>query len=141
MTTYNVYEKLYLNTKTKFTVVDGNNEYTLGDYMMMKAGKKSEKSNLPAPISNAPAAVSAFFAYINEKLTVKNPPVKDKTIRRFPMRTSAASFLSALLISALALSFGAFSLTTKSTAPASESREVEVTETEEFQSEKLYYLS
>ncbi len=141
MNSYNVYEKLYLNTKAKFTVVDGNNEYTLGEYMMIKAGKRQEKSNLPTPISSATTTVNAFFSYINEKLAVKNPPAKDKTIRKFPMRTSAASFLSAVLISALALSFGAFSINSKNSLPASESREVDSVETEDFHSEKLYYLS
>ncbi len=111
MTSTNVYDKLYNSTKAKFTVMNGENEYTLGEYMLMKAGKKTEKSKLPAAraINGKAKPVSTIFSYINDKMTIKNPPAKDKTIKRFPMRTSAAAFLSALVMSALALSFALFS--------------------------------
>ncbi len=112
MNSYNVYEKLYNNTKSKFAVVSGDNEYTLGEYMMMKAEKKAEKSHLPAAkalTATTGKAVSSIFSYITDKITIKNPPAKDKIIRKFPMRTSAAAFLSAILMSALALSFALFS--------------------------------
>ena len=105
MNSYNVYENLYANTKANFTVVKDNKEYTLGEYMLMKAGKK----NLPAERNAKSGAVSAFFSYVNDKLTVKNPPAKDKTIRRFPLRTTAAAFLSAMMVCTLVLSFGIFS--------------------------------
>ena len=103
----NAYEKLYKNTKSQFTIVNDNKEYTLGELMLLKAGKKKENSNLP--VSSGTRAVSAFFTYVNDKLTVRNPPEKDRTIKKFPLRTSAAAFLSALLMCTLVLSFGFFS--------------------------------
>lgn len=108
MNNQNTYDTLYNNMKTSFTVVSGNQEYTLGDFMSMKATAKS--SNLPA--TKAPAnqnrTVAAVFSYVNDKLAVKKAPVKDKTIRSFPIRTSAASFLSAIVACALIFSFGIF---------------------------------
>ena len=38
----NVYENLYENMKNRFTVVNNNTEYTLGEIMLIKAGKKKE---------------------------------------------------------------------------------------------------
>lgn len=106
----NAYDKLYTDMKNSFTVVNNNQEYTLGDYMLMKAGsKKQSTSNLPAVRSSASnqTAVTAFFRYVNDKLTVKNPPAKDKTIRAFPFRTSCAALLSAVLACSVLISFGA----------------------------------
>ena len=40
----NVYDTLYNNMKQRFTVVNGENEYTLGGYMLMKAREKQEKT-------------------------------------------------------------------------------------------------
>ena len=95
----NVYENLYENMKNRFTVVKDNSEYTLGEYMLVKAGTKKEKANLPAVRSanSADKAVVAFFRYVNDKLTLKAPPVKDQTIKKFPLRTSAAAMLSAVV--------------------------------------------
>ena len=105
----NAYDKLYTDMKNRFTVVNNNQEYSLGDYMLMKAGsKKQSTSNLPAvrsSVSNQ-AAVTTFFRYVNDKLTVKNPPAKDKTIRAFPFRTSCAAFLSAILACSVVITFG-----------------------------------
>jgi hypothetical protein len=108
----NAYDSLYTNMKNRFTVVKDNVEYTLGDYMLMKADAKSQcSSNLPAVHSYGNKnAVSAFFRYVNEKLTVKTPPVKDKTIRAFPFRTSAAALLSAVVACTLMLTFGSIVL-------------------------------
>ena len=105
--TANVYETLYNNMKNKFTVVSGDSEYTLGEYMLMKAGKK----NLPAERTQNTGRniVSSSFSYIKEKLTVKNPPHKDRTIKRFPLRTTASALLSAVVICSMVLSFGIFS--------------------------------
>ena len=50
--TSNVYETLYNNMKKRFTVVSGENEYTLGGYMMMKANEKQEKQT-PAQTNRA----------------------------------------------------------------------------------------
>ena len=49
MTSTSAYETLYNNMKKHFTVISDNNEYTLGEYMSMKADiKKESTSNLPA---------------------------------------------------------------------------------------------
>ena len=99
------YENLYENLKNRFTVESDGADYTLGDYMLMKATKKKEEANLPviqrSYVTKSERAVALFFDYVNNKLTIKNPPVKDKTIRAFPLRTS----LSAFLTSAVACSF------------------------------------
>lgn len=138
MNTTSVYEDLYINMKNRFTVVSENTEYTLGDYMLMKAGQKKE-SNLPAMRSNASAnkPISAFFRYINDKLALKAPPSKDKTIRRFPFRTSAAAVLSAVIACTLAISYGAATLRGSNVAPST----AEVTETVEEETQENYYVS
>ena len=71
MNTVNAYDKLYNNMKSRFTVVGDNAEYTLGEYMLMKAGKKTASSKLPVTKSEAAnqTAVTAFFKYVNDKLT------------------------------------------------------------------------
>ena len=129
MSTATVYENLYNNMKNRFTVVNENSEYTLGEYMLMKAGKKKETSNLPAMRSSVSGdtAIVAFVKYVNDKLTVKAPPVKDKTIRAFPFRTAAAAFVSALLTCSLLISFGSVTMhSLGNDTPAS----IEITEEE-----------
>ncbi len=113
MTSYNVYDNLYNTMKNGLTVVKDGNEYSLGDYMLMKAGKQKEKSMLPTQqqSNRNQHAINAFFSYVNDKLTVKEPPVKDKTIKAFPFRTSLAAFISALIVCTIAITYGA--LTTK----------------------------
>ena len=132
MTTVNAYEALYNNMKEKFTVVSDGSEYTLGEYMSMKANAKTEKSNLPA-VRNASQnhAISAIFTYVNEKLTVKKPPVRDKVIKRFPFRTSAAAFLSAIVACALMFSYGIFALNSSYTVPTADAEENVVEEIDE----------
>jgi hypothetical protein len=107
MNSYNVYEKLYADTKSAFTIVKNDKQYSLGEYMRMKAGNK----NLPAErsVASGNSIVSKSFSYIKEKLTVKNPPAKDRIIKKFPLRTAASALLSAIVVCSLALSFGAFS--------------------------------
>ncbi len=104
----NVYDDLYNNIKNKFTVEENNCEYTLGGYMLMKANeKKNKNANLAiTEIRRESHAVSAVMNYIADKLTVKNPPVKDKTIKAFPFRTSVAAFLSAILVSTVVFTYG-----------------------------------
>ena len=122
MNTANVYEDLYNNMKNRFTVVNDNCEYTLGEYMLMKAGQK-KASKLPATrtASSADKPITAFFRYVNDKLTLKAPPAKDKTIKRFPFRTSCAAVLSAVIACTLAVSFGTATLRdTGVTPPAAE---------------------
>ena len=112
MNTVNAYETLYTNMKNRFTVVNDNCEYSLGEYMLMRAGKKKESSNLPAARSCASSstAISAFFKYVNDKLTVKKPPVKDKIIKKFPLRTSFAALMSAVVACTLLVTYGTVSI-------------------------------
>ena len=112
MNTVNAYEALYTNMKNRFTVVNENSEYSLGEYMLMKAGNKKETSNLPVARSCASntTAITAFFKYVNDKLTVKKPPVKDKIIKKFPFRTSMAALMSAVVACTLIITYGTVSL-------------------------------
>ncbi len=106
----NVYDTLYNNMKQRFTVVNGENEYTLGKYMLMKAKEKSGKTNLPATVSeHRPMALRSVFSYISEKLAVKDMPLPEKIIKAFPKRTALSAICSALLICTLTFSFGALS--------------------------------
>ena len=108
-TTANVYERLYDNMKARFTVVNGGNECSLGEFMLMKAGKKRESGIVPATTTalRHPSAITSFFSYVNDKLMVKEAPAKDKVIKAFPFRTTAAAVLSALLVCTFAVSYGA----------------------------------
>lgn len=110
MATVNNYDQLYSNMKNRLTVVSENSEYTIGDYMLMRANKKKVEALMPtAPektvVNRTEEAVVNAISYINEKLIIKEPPVKDKTIRAFPFRTSAAAFLSAVVACTFMLSF------------------------------------
>jgi len=136
MNTTNVYEDLYNKMKNSFTVVNDNSEYTLGDYMLMKAGAKTESSSLPAVrTSSGDMVVSTFFKYVNEKLTLKRAPAKDKTIRRFPFRTSLAAMLSAVIACTLIISYGIIALRgATGTVPPT----VEITETVDDEAGDLY---
>lgn len=119
MTAVNAYEKLYTNMKNKFTVVSNDCEYTLGEYMSMKAEAKENKTNLPAVSSkNDTHSISAIFSYVNDKLTVKKAPVKDKTMRAFPFRTTLASIFSAAVACAFIFSFGVFSMNSANSMPS-----------------------
>ena len=51
-------------------------------------------------------AISPVNGITPDKLTIKEPPIKDKTIRAFPFRTSASALLSAVACCALVLSIG-----------------------------------
>ena len=79
--------------------------------MLMKANKKSESSLPIATTSVKTTSLSTFVEYVNDKLTVKQAPAKDKTIKNFPLRTSISALLSATAACALVLSCGIFSLT------------------------------
>jgi len=128
----NVYETLYNNMKNKFTVVNENTEYTLGEYMSMKANAKTATSNLPvARNTTQNHSISAIFSYVNEKLAVKTPPVREKVIRKFPFRTSAAAFLSAIVGCALMFSYGMFTLNSSFTVPTAETEQSVVEEIDE----------
>ena len=108
--TTNNYDKLYNNMKQRFTVSQNNTDYTLGEYMLMRAdSKKTETTALPVAVQTAvtrsEVAVSNIVSFVDDKLTIKQPPVKDKTIRAFPFRASASAFLTASVACAFLLSF------------------------------------
>lgn len=102
------YDTLYNNMKNKFTVVNGESEYTLGEYMLMKAKEQSGKSNLPVAHNATSSAVVSILSYVNDKLTIKTPPAKDKTIKAFPFRTSFSALVSSLVACTFIFSFGVF---------------------------------
>ena len=130
--TTNVYETLYNNMKNKFTVVSENNEYTLGEYMSMKANAQTATSNLPvAKNETQNHSITSIFSYVNDKLAVKKPPVREKVMRKFPFRTSAAAFLSAIVGCALMFSYGMFALNSSSTVPTADTENTVIEEIEE----------
>ncbi len=105
----NSYDTLYENLKNRYTVVNDGSEYTLGDFMLMKAGKKKAepvRSALPVAVpGRGERAVAQIVSFVSDKLTIKKPPVKDKTIRAFPFRASASAFLSAAVACSFVLCF------------------------------------
>ena len=121
--------------KNNYIVVNENREYSLGNYMRMRADQKSEATNLPAvrSKSSGDVIVSSFFKYVNDKLTLKSAPAKDKTIRRFPLRTSLAAMLSAVIACTLIVSYGIVALrgATNSLSATAEIPETVITETED----------
>ena len=103
------YETLYNNMKNKFTVVNDNCEYTLGAYMTMKANEKSQNAALPvAKTAGQNRSLVSFVSFISDKLIVKTPPAKDKTIKAFPIRTSFSAVLSSIALCTFVLSFAIF---------------------------------
>ena len=114
MTNTNVYETLYTNVKERLTIEYGDKEYNLAEYMLMQAGKeKAEAEAAPTLPTVAKSyaqagekALAMVVSYVNEKLAIKEPPVKDKTIRAFPFRASASALLSAVACCALVVSIG-----------------------------------
>lgn len=113
-TVTNPYDALYTNLKNRFTVVNGGKECSVADYMLMKAGKEKATSTLPAEIrrnNTSVSSVGAIISFMNERLTVKNPPVKDKTLKRFPIKSTFSAMLSAVAVCALVISCGIFAST------------------------------
>jgi hypothetical protein len=104
----NNYDKLYENMKQRFTVTGEDAEYTIGEYMLKKADVKKADAALPVALrssaTNTERAVASIVTYVNDKLTIKQPPVQDKTIRAFPFRASASAFLSAAVACSFMLS-------------------------------------
>ena len=138
METTNVYDTLYNNMKQRFTVVSGENEYTLGGYMKMKANESKENRNLPATVaSHRPAALGTFLNYMNKKLTVKQQPAPEKTIKAFPFRTSIAAFLSAAVTCSLIFSFSFLAVKGFSAANGDNIVEADVQDTPET-AEEIY---
>ncbi len=104
----NPYEALYTNLKNNFTVIHNGAECTVGDFMLMQASKRAESSLPIATTYTRTASLQSIVEYVNDKLTVKRAPIKDRTIRTFPLRTSFSSLLSATAACALILSCGIF---------------------------------
>ena len=146
MATNNCYDKLYDKMKNRLTVVDNSSEYTLGEYMQKKASIKKSEMQLQAVQPNSTGsgerAVAMLVSYVSDKLTVKETPAKDTTIKSFPFRASASALLSAVVACSFILSFclvGARILATSSAyAPESVVAESEIDaeyETEEAKAE------
>ena len=104
------YEQLLNTMKNRFTVDNSGNDCTLGEYMLMKANAKKEQTALvvaknAAVVAKGERAAQALVTYVSDKLVIKTPPVKDKTIKSFPLRTSASALLSASVACAFIFSF------------------------------------
>ena len=126
------YDKLYNNMVKKFTVEKDNTDYTLGDYMLMKAQTKRNAMTVAANTSLAVAeskssSLSTVFSYIGEKLRIKKAPVKDKTMRKFPLRSSLSALCSATIVCALVVCAAVFGL---SSGANSQDNIVSVTESD-----------
>ena len=85
----------------------------LGEYMLAKAQKKhssalvsranAKENALPVPVSGSESRIAALISYVQEKLTVKEAPIKNKTIRKFPIRSSLTAFGSAMVVCSLVI--------------------------------------
>lgn len=116
MTKTVTYDKLYNDMANCFSVNKEGVDYKLGDYMLMKARAKSavsaksaDEKNKNLPVfarTQVGGAISSVFSFINKKLTVKEAPVRDKTIRNFPLRASLTAMCSALVVCAMVISYG-----------------------------------
>ena len=124
----NPYDALYTNLKNQFTVIYNGSECTVGDFMLMKANKRSE-SSLPIVTTHRSTSIASIVEYVNDKLTVKKAPVKDQTIKSFPLRTSLSALLSATAACALVFSMGIFALSGDNAPYTAENTKTEYTET------------
>ncbi len=109
MTSTNAYDNLYENLKNRFTVGNDNCECTLGEYMLTKAREAANITALPVAVadySGGRKMLQSFVSFVNDKLTIKKAPAKDKTMKAFPLRTALASLMSALLICTLVVTYG-----------------------------------
>ena len=118
MTEKITYNRLYSDMVKLFAVKqDGKEDMCLGDYMRARSQNAKQvlaqqtakkNANLPVAVKKPQAreVVGAFFTYVNEKLTVKKAPLRDITIRRFPLRTALSSVCCAFIICALAVCYG-----------------------------------
>ena len=115
METAMTYEKLYSNMVKSFTVEKNHEDYKLGDYMLMKARAKRNAMTVAAnnglAVAEAKSAsLTTVFSYIGEKLRVKKAPVKDRTMRKFPLRSSLTALCSATIVCALVVFCAVFGL-------------------------------
>lgn len=104
--TTSTYDRLYMSMKENLTVE--NSDCTLGEFMLMKAAQKKQEAALPVALrpsaTRSERTVALVCNYIEDKLTVKAEPEKDTVIRSFPLRTTGAAFLCALVVSTFILS-------------------------------------
>lgn len=117
METAMTYEKLYSNMVKNFTVEKNHEDYKLGDYMLMKANAKKHSGEAKSTATTAltlhqsfTSSLVSFAYYVNDKLTVKEAPIRDRTIRRFPLRTSLSALCSAVVVCALIISCTIFGI-------------------------------
>ena len=108
------YDKLYSNMVRTFTVEHNHKDYKLGEYMLMKARVKNPTetagSSLPAVSmrQSVTSSIVSIASFVNDKLTVKEPPIRDRTIRKFPFKTSLSALCSAVVVCALVISCALF---------------------------------
>ena len=108
MATYtNAYDKLYNNMKNTFTTINDGIECTVGEFMLRRAKEKRGSGNLPVAVSKE-TAIATIYTYVSDKLTIKNQPVKDRTIKAFPFRSCAAALLCAVVTCTAIFSYGSF---------------------------------
>lgn len=104
--TTTAYDDLYENLRKTFCVDCNGHDGTLGEYMQTRAMVLRTQS-LPIRSFGTGRAItlSAIGRYLQDKMTVKVPPVKDKTIRSFPLCTSMSAALSAITVCGLLFTF------------------------------------
>ena len=108
----NPYDTLYDSLKDTFTVSLDGCSCTLGDYMLIKAGKRQPASS-SLPVAATEDRFSTIVDYVSDKLTVKAAPKRERTIRRFPIRSSMSAIYTAVASCALVFSLGLFALNSK----------------------------
>ena len=74
--------------------------------MKSRAAKSEGKDLAIVPTYNRSNAIVNVMNYVNDKLTVKRAPERDKTLRAFPLRTSLAAFLSSVLVCTVVFTYG-----------------------------------
>ena len=134
------YNELYTKMVNKFTIEKNDKDYKLGEYMLAKARKRKEvtpisksqatESALPMPIAAKDSRVAALISYVQDKLTVKEAPIKNKTIRKFPIRSSLTAFGSAVVACSLVVVCAFFSLKAMPTVNGEENYIAQDTENE-----------
>lgn len=133
----NSYDKLYENMRQRFNVSVNDTDYTIGEYMLkMAEDKKSTDATLPVAVKSAVTrsemAMTNIVSFVDDKLTIKQTPIKDKTIRSFPFRASASALLTASVACAFILSFALIGAKALST-PGNVSSANDINITEEYE--------
>lgn len=114
----NPYDALYTNLKNRCDVTYDGYECTIGECMLMRAGKRqTSATTLPIEATYNKNTLTNIVDYISNKLTVRNAPEKNKTLHSFPYRTSMSAIFSAVASCALIFSLGIFALTGNAFSP------------------------